>query len=746
MSCSACSASVERVLSKKDGVIKAEVNLIAKTLVCEFDETKISTDEIIKTVEKAGFTATLIEEKNKNVVKFHDTVSAKSAPNEYLSIKFRLIFSVIFLLILMYVSMGHMIGLPLPKFISNELNPVGFAFTQLLLASPILYVNRKFFYNGFKAIKHKASNMDSLVAIGSLSAFLFGIFAIFMMSYGLSTNNPTLVNKYVKNLYFESSAMILTLITIGKTLEEKAKAKTGSAVESLKKLTPKTVNVEVNGSIIEIPIEQVKISDIVVVKSGEYIPVDGTIVDGGAYIDESALTGESVPVYKTVGDKVMSASTFTDGFIKISATAVGNDTTLSKIIDLVSDAGATKAPIARFADKISGIFVPTVSVISLITFIIWLILGKGFETAINYAISVLVISCPCALGLATPVAVTASIGTSAKNGILIKSAEAFEILAKTDTVVFDKTGTITAGVPILSGLYPTEKFDNDYLSSVAISLEEKSSHPLAKAIINGLGEAKKLETKKYSAVLGKGVTAEIDGVKHYAGNEKFLIENNIDTSKESNKAKNLAKDGHSVMWFANENEVIGIITTTDKIKDTAVETVSKIKEYGITVAMISGDNNETVNAIKTQTNIDIAYAGVLPDGKEKIVSSLIDNGKTVAFVGDGINDSPALKKSNIGIAIGDGSDIAIDTAEVVLLKNEPIDTYKSIKIGKKTVKIIKQNLFWAFFYNAICIPLAGGAFSALGIILNPMIAAGAMSLSSLFVVTNALRLTKKIKE
>jgi len=737
MSCSACSSAVERVVGRINGVKKAEVNLMAKLLRCEFDETLVTEDMIITAVSKAGFLATAISKQKKRA----DTNTQGGADN-LPSVKFRLIFSICFLIPLLYVSMGSMIGLPLPKIFSKQDYPLNYALLQMLLATPVLYVNRKFFYSGVRAALHLAPNMDTLVMTGSAVAYLFGVFCIFMISTGLTNGNTEIVTRYVNSLYFESSAMILTLITVGKGLEEKAKNKTGSAIEGLKNLAPDTVTLMKDGKAVVVKASSLSIGDVIAVKNGESIAVDGVIIEGGCYVDESSLTGESIPVYKTVGESVKSASINTDGYILVKATAVGEDTTLSKIIELVKDAGSTKAPVAALADKISGIFVPTVIGIAIITLIVWLAIGSGIETAIIHAVSVLVISCPCALGLATPVAVTASVGASAKRGVLIKTATALELLAKTDLVIFDKTGTLTNGKPKVNGLYPFGITEKELLQ-IAITMEEKNSHPLAKAVVEYAKDVRSLDSENYVSITGKGVKCNINGKHYFTGNLNFIKEQGVTPSPEQlDLANGLYESGNTLLWFCLENAVIGIISVADSVKDETTEAVAEIKAMGVDVAMLSGDNAKVCNAVGERLGINHVYSEVLPDGKEKVVTSSKAGGLNVVFVGDGINDSPALTTATVGIAVAFGTAIAIDSADVVLMNDDLKKVAYSIKKGKKTLRIIKQNLFWAFIYNLLLIPIAAGVFSFIGFNISPMLGALAMSLSSLFVVTNALRLLK----
>ncbi len=738
MSCSACSAAVERVVKRINGVSKAEVNLVAKLLRCEYDESLITDADVIKAIEKAGFSATVIEDKKRpKPVPSEDVVKTGM-----LSVKFRLIFSIAILLPLMYLSMGRMLGFPVPWFMSADKHPLMFALAQLILATPMLYVNRKFFYSGTKALFHRAPNMDTLVMTGSGISYLFSIFAIIMMAYGLEVGDVAKVKRYVDNLYFESSAMILTLITIGKGLEEKAKRKTGSAIDGLKKLSPDTTTIIVGGVEKNVKTSELKIGDLVIVKNGQSVPVDGIITKGNAYINQSAITGESLSVYKGEGDSVISASVCTDGFIVVKATAVGTDTTLSKIIDLVRDAGATKAPIAKIADKISGIFVPVVMAVAVVTLVVWLAIGYNFELALVRAVSVLVISCPCALGLATPVAVTASVGAAARRGVLIKSAGSLELLAKTNTVIFDKTGTLTTGNPKVNELITVEGVSEKMLKSIALTLEVKNSHPLAKAVVSFCDGSEVMEAENYNILNGRGVACTIDGESYATGNLKYMKEIGVDISPLNDEASKLYGGGNTVLWFSKGNTIIGLMSVSDEVKSNAKNAVTNLQEMGVDVAMLSGDNKSACEAVREKLGINFAFSDVLPDGKEKTVADVIDSGKTVTFVGDGINDSPALALAHVGIALGDGTAVAIDTADVVLLNGNIEKVADSVKRGKRTLRIIKQNLFWAFFYNVILIPVAAGVFSFAGIVISPMLGALAMSISSLFVVTNALRLLK----
>lgn len=735
MSCAACSASVERVVGKLQGVESAQVNLLAKILFCKYDETIVDEQAIINAVAKAGFSATPITEQKKEAPK-----EVKAEENTT-NMKTRLILSVVFLIVLMYVSMGHMIGAPLPAFLHGEENGVAFAFTQFLLTLPVIYLNRKFFVVGFKALWNKAPNMDSLVAVGSLAALLYGIFAIYMIAYGIGHNNPEITSKYLSNLYFESAAMILTLVTVGKALEERSKGKTGQAVNKLKDLSVKTAIVERNGVEMEIPAEDILVGDIVTIKPGASVPVDGVVIEGVSAVDEAAITGESIPVDKTVGDNVISATINQNGVLKIRAQKVGGDTTLSQIIKLMEDAGASKAPIARLADKISGIFVPVVMSIALVTFIVWLVLGQTFEFALSCAISVLVISCPCALGLATPVAITVASGRCANFGILVKSAQALETLHLVDTVVMDKTGTLTKGKPEVTDIVCAEGVDEKVLVSLAAGVEQMSEHPLSLAITSYYN-GNLPDVSEFKTVSGKGVMGIIFGRTVLGGNIGFMNDNNINISALEEKANALSNEGKTVMYFAVNGAPLGLIAVADTVRESSISAVNELKAMNIDTVMLTGDSKGAANAIAKKLGIDHVIAQVLPQDKERNIAALMESGKKVAMVGDGINDAPALMRADVGIAVGAGTDIAMDSADIVLMKDDPEDIARAVRFSKKTIRNIKQNLFWAFFYNSLGIPLAAGVFSFWGITLNPMIGAAAMSLSSLFVVTNALRLYK----
>ncbi len=740
MSCAACSASVERVSKRVEGVTNAEVNLLAKTLVveCEKDTPELR-QKIITAVEKAGFTAAPADQKTEEAAIIKD--DKKKEKSEAENMKRRLIASVAILAVLMYLTMGHMVGLPVPRVFHGTENLVVFAFTQLLLTLPIVYLNRKFYIVGFKALWNRSPNMDSLVAVGSAAALIYGVFAIYMIGYGLGHGDLELAKTYGSNLYFESAAMILTLVSVGKFLEERSKNKTGAAVEHLMKLAPDTAIVEKNGVQVEVKTSALQVGDIIIVKPGQSLPADGSIVEGSSSVDESALTGESIPVEKTVGSRVMTASINKTGSFKFRAEKVGGETALAKIIDLVRDAGATKAPIAKLADKVSGIFVPVVMSIAAVTLIVWLILGRSFDFALSRGISVLVISCPCALGLATPVAVTVSVGRLAERGILVKSAEALEILHDTKTVALDKTGTITEGHPSVTDVISENE---DELLTVAAALEASSEHPLAEAIRaytdeKGFAPAK---IDDFSAVPGRGVKAVMNGKNVAAGNIAFMKEiGAVQNDEYASTLDELAKKGRTPMLFAVDEKLAGIIAVADRIKPTSADAISKLHSMNVKTMMLTGDNRLTAEAIAKEAGVDDVTAEVLPQDKERVVDGLRKNG-IVTFVGDGINDAPALTRADVGIAIGSGADIAIDSADIVLMKNDLGDVPTAIDFSRRTIRNIKQNLFWAFFYNTLGIPVAAGVLAPLDITLSPMLGAAAMSLSSLFVVTNALRLYK----
>ncbi len=737
MSCAACSAAVEKAVSRLDGVESAQVNLLANSMVCTYDELKTDPSAVIAAVEKAGFGAAEAAEAGQTSAV--PKAKSKEAPGDgFTAIRTRLWVSVVFLVVLMYVSMGHMIGLPLPHFLHGTQNAVPFAFLQFLLTLPVLYVNRKFYFNGFKALFHRAPNMDSLVAVGSAAAMLYGVIAIFMIGVSLGSGDPETVERYRSNLYFESAAMILTLVTVGKFLEERSKGKTGAAIAKLLDLSPKTATVLRDGEERIVPAEEIVIGDVVLLKPGERIPVDGVVLEGSSAVDQSALTGESIPVTKDEGQAVMSASVNMTGFLKIRATRVGQDTTLARIVALVEEASSSKAPISKLADRVSGIFVPAVMAIAVVAAAAWLIAGRSVEDALNACISVLVISCPCALGLATPVAIMVATGRCAQMGILIKSAEALELLHAADTVVLDKTGTITVGKPSVTDVLECVP---GQLLPVAAALEKKSGHPLADAIVRYAANTATVEVNEFTDVSGKGIRGKIDGRSCFGGSYAYMEELGVDLSAVRAQAREFAESGKTPLFFARETELLGVIAAADTVKDTSAAAIRRLKDDGCEVIMLTGDNETTANAVRKELAVDRVIADVLPQDKERVVRELQNEGRKVIMVGDGINDSPALARADIGIAIGSGADIAVEEADVVLMKSDLNDVPAAIECSRQTMRNIKQNLFWAFFYNTLGIPLAAGALYPIwGITLNPMIGAAAMSLSSIFVVTNALRL------
>lgn len=735
MTCSACSSRVEKCVGKLDGVNTVSVNLLTNSMQIDFDESKLTEEKIADSVTQAGYGMEIPTGKSEKKEEKEDIVE-KNIEN----MKKRTIWSFIFLIPLMYVAMGHMAGLPQPSFLRGDANAVSFALTQLLLCIPVLYINRAYFERGFRSLIHGAPNMDTLISVGSGASLIYGIFAIYRMGYGLGTQNMELVHRYLHDLYFESAVMILALINIGKYLEARSKGKTSEAIQKLMDLAPKTALVERNGQVVEIAAEDMLTGDILQVKPGSSIPADGVVIEGRTSVDEAAITGESMPVEKKEGDTVTAATLNKTGFIRMRAARVGQDTTFSQIIRLVEEASSSKAPIARMADKIAGIFVPTVMGIALLTGIVWLLMGAEFEFALSCAIAVLVISCPCALGLATPVAIMVGTGKGAENGILIKSGEALEITHNVQSVVLDKTGTITEGKPVVTDIISFGMSENKILE-ISAALEKKSEHPLAEAV---LLKAKGMElpnAENFVAIPGKGITAKIQGNIYYAGNQKLMQEQGISSEKALSSMEKLSKEGKTPLILADEKQVFGIIGVADVVKPTSAKAIQELKKLGIQVIMLTGDNARTAKAIQKQLDIDTVIAEVLPQDKEREISRLQEEGKTVAMVGDGLNDAPALARADVGIAIGAGTDVAIESADIVLMKNDLQDVATAIELSKAVIRNIKENLFWAFFYNVCGIPLAAGVlYPVFGLKLSPMFGAAAMSLSSLFVVSNALRL------
>lgn len=735
MSCAACSARVEKAVSKVPGVTACSVSLLTNSMGVEGTA---APETVIAAVQEAGYGASL-----KGAGKAAPSMSEAEAQledHETPKLKRRLLWSLGFLIVLMYFSMGHMMwGWPLPSFYND--NHIAMGLTQLLLTVVIMVINQKFFISGFKSLWHRAPNMDTLVALGSAAAFIYSTYALFAMTDAQVKGDMDDVMKYMMDFYFESAAMILTLITVGKMLEARSKGKTTDALKGLMKLAPKTACILRDGTEVTVPVNQVQKDDVFLVRPGESIPVDGVVLEGSSAVNEAALTGESIPADKAAGDSVSAATVNQSGFLKCRATRVGEDTTLSQIIQMVSDAAATKAPIAKIADKVSGVFVPAVICIALVTTAVWLLIGQSFGYALARGISVLVISCPCALGLATPVAIMVGSGLGAKNGILFKTAASLEETGRIEIVALDKTGTITSGEPKVTDIVPADGGDETTLLRSALALEQKSEHPLARAVLQHCREAGITagDVSEFKALPGNGLTAVLDGVTICGGNLDFIGSRAEVTDKMRAETEKLSESGKTPLFFAAGDRLLGIIAVADVIKEDSPQAVRELQNMGIQVVMLTGDNERTAKAIGAQAGVDQVIAGVLPDGKETEIRRLLQRGK-VAMVGDGINDAPALTRANIGIAIGAGTDVAIDAADVVLMKSRLSDVPAAIRLSRATLRNIHENLFWAFFYNTIGIPIAAGVFIPLGLTLNPMLGAAAMSLSSFCVVSNALRL------
>ena len=745
MTCSACSAHIEKSLSKAEGIRSVNVNLLANNMMVDYDESTLKPSDISRLVEEAGYGAAPADAARQK--------SSRREPPENLTLKEtetkkrQFLRSLFFLVPLFYLSMGTMVGLPVPGWLDGMHNPLAFAFTQFLLTLPILYLNRNYFFTGFKTLWHRSPNMDSLIAVGSSAAMIYGIYIIYQISFAFVAGDHEALMAYSMDLYFEGAATILTLITFGKWLEARSKSKTSEAITKLMDLAPKTATVERSGVEMEIPVEEVVPGDIVVIRPGQSIPVDGVILEGRTSVDESALTGESLPVEKTVDDRVIAATVNKNGSVKFRATRVGDDTTLAQIIRLVEEASSSKAPIAKLADKVAAVFVPTVMTIALIAAIVWLLLGQSFDFALSIGISVLVISCPCALGLATPVAIMVGTGKGAENGILIKSAESLETAHLVNTVILDKTGTVTEGRPRVTDVLPLDGLAADELVSLAAAVEKRSEHPLADAIVQYAAEQGIAfpEAEDFGSAEGQGVRGRVNGVMIHAGNRRLLGALEVDSPELEAEADRLAEEGKTPLFFVREAEgtrtVLGLIAVADVVKPTSRQAIAELKKLGIDVVMLTGDNKKTAEAIRRQTGIDRVVAEVLPQDKEEEVRKLQAEGKKVAMIGDGINDAPALARADVGIAIGAGTDVAIESADIVLMKSDLLDAVAAIELSHAVIRNIKQNLFWAFFYNSIGIPLAAGVlFIPFGLKLNPMFAAAAMSFSSVSVVTNALRL------
>ena len=739
MTCAACSAHVEKAVCKVAGVDGVNVNLLGNSMVVDYDEGATDAGQIIHAVEEAGYGASLPAVKGAAA----QPRPASGMEEEAAGMKRRFLTSLIFLAPLFYIAMGHMMGWPLPAFFHDPGNVFVVALIQFLLTLPIMYINDKYYRVGFKTLWHRSPNMDSLIALGSAAAVIYGVAALFQIAWGLGHGDQARVDKWSMDLYFESAGMILTLITLGKWLETRSKGKTSQAITRLMDLAPKTAAVQRNGVEVEIPVEEVMMGDLVVVRPGGRIPVDGIVVEGSSSVDESALTGESLPVEKGPGDQVAAATINKSGYFVFRATRVGEDTTLAQMIKLVEEASASKAPIAKLADKVAGVFVPVVIGIALVTAVVWFILTQSIESALTAGVAVLVISCPCALGLATPVAIMVGTGKGAENGILIKSAEALETLHTVRTVVVDKTGTLTQGKPAVTDCIPAAGVTEEELLCVAASLEKPSEHPLADAILT---EAEKrniplVPIQDFQALSGRGVRGALHGAPVLAGNRAMLEEAGISLEGFGDRGEALAQDGKTPLYFAEHGKILGVVAVADPPKPTSAAAVRGFRELGIDVVMLTGDNRRTAEAVGRELGVTQVIAEVLPQDKEKVVADLQAQGKRVAMIGDGINDAPALARADVGMAIGAGTDVAIESADVVLMKSDLLDAVTAVRLSKKVIRNIKENLFWAFIYNIIGIPLAAGVwFPITGWQLSPMFGAAAMSLSSVCVVSNALRL------
>ena len=739
MTCAACSAHVEKAVCKVAGVDGVNVNLLGNSMVVDYDEGATDAGQIIHAVEEAGYGASLPAVKGVTA----QPKQVNRMEEEAAGMKRRFLTSLIFLVPLFYIAMGHMMGWPLPAFFHDPGNVFVVALIQFLLTLPIMYINDKYYKVGFKTLWHRSPNMDSLIALGSSAAVIYGVAALFQIAWGLGHGDQARVDKWSMDLYFESAGMILTLITLGKWLETRSKGKTSQAITRLMDLAPKTAAVLRNGAEVEIPVEEVTMGDLVVVRPGGRIPVDGIVVEGNSSVDESALTGESLPVEKGVGDQVAAATINKSGYFVFRATRVGEDTTLAQMIKLVEEASASKAPIAKLADKVAGVFVPVVIGIALVTAVVWFVLTRSIESALTAGVAVLVISCPCALGLATPVAIMVGTGKGAENGILIKSAEALETLHTVRTVVVDKTGTLTQGKPAVTDCIPAEGVTAEELLCVAASLEKPSEHPLADAILTEAEERNipLAPIQNFEALSGRGVRGTLHGVPVLAGNRAMLEEAGISLESFGDRGEALAQNGKTPLYFAEHGKILGVVAVADPPKPTSAAAVRGFRELGIDVVMLTGDNRRTAEAVGRELGVTQVIAEVLPQDKEKVVADLQAQGKRVAMIGDGINDAPALARADVGMAIGAGTDVAIESADVVLMKSDLLDAVTAVRLSKKVIRNIKENLFWAFIYNIIGIPLAAGVwFPITGWQLSPMFGAAAMSLSSMCVVSNALRL------
>ena len=741
MSCSACSAHVEKAVSRVPGVDQVQVNLLQNSMVVEYEDEATDAAAIIHAVEDAGYGAS-VKDAHEPAKKAENDLQKRTA-EEAKKMKHRLGWSIVFLIVLMYISMGHMLGWPLPGILLGHENMMIFALTQLFLTLPIMYLNRKYYENGFKSLFHGAPNMDTLVAMGSTAAFVYSVSRLYVMGYAMGRGETDMAHMAAMNLYFESAAMILTLVTIGKYMESRSKNRTSDAITKLVDLAPKTALVVRNGRETEIPADQVQVGETVIVKPGQGIPVDGVILEGTGTVDESAITGESIPVEKKVGDRVTGATVNRAGYFQMKADRIGEDTTLSQIIRLVEEAGGSKAPIAKLADKVSGIFVPVVITIAVITIIVWLLSGATFSFALASGIAVLVISCPCALGLATPTAIMVGTGRGAEQGILIKSGESLETAHLVDTVVLDKTGTITEGHPAVAAVRMAPGVTEAELLGLAASLEKASEHPLAEAIVRYAEEAgvEVSQATEFAAEAGQGVSGMVSGRKVLAGNQKMMDAQKVILDGMDAEAGKLSEEGRTVLYIAADQKLLGMIAVADPVKKTSAEAIREMEQMGLDVVMLTGDHEKTARAIQKQLGISRVIAQVLPQDKEREVRRLQEEGHKVAMVGDGINDAPALARADVGIAIGAGTDVAIESADIVLMKSDLLDAVTAVQLSRAVIRNIKENLFWAFCYNAIGIPLAAGVFyPLLNWQLSPMFGSAAMSFSSVFVVCNALRL------
>ena len=740
MTCAACSSRVEKSVSALPGMKEVSVNLLKNSMVVDYDNNKLNSSNIIDAVVKAGYGASLQNAKGKTAAQ---TSPADAAKKEYETMKRSVIWSFVFTIPLFYISMGHRMGWPLPGIFLGTENSMIYALTLFLLLLPVVIINSKYYRAGFKTLVHGSPNMDSLIALGSGASLAYGVYALYKIAYGFGHGDLAMVNQFSHDLYFEGAGTILTLITLGKFFEARAKGRTSDAINKLLNLAPKTATVLRDGIETIIPAEEVEKDDILIVKAGESIPVDGILLDGTASVDESAITGESIPVDKQAGDKVIGATINKSGYFKMRASKVGDETTLAQIIRLVDDATSSKAPIAKLADKVAGIFVPIVIGIALIAAVVWLICGASFEFALTIAVSVLVVSCPCALGLATPTAIMVGTGRGATNGILIKSAEALETAHSVQTIIMDKTGTITQGTPVVTDLVPQKGYSKNELLQMGASLEKLSEHPLASAIVE---EARRrglpfLSVDSFEQIPGQGIRGTINGTEYLAGNHKMMTAFSVEDSSMNWMQQQVASQGKTPLFFAADGKLMGMITLADVVKPTSKEAIRTLKDMGIEVVMLTGDHQKTAEAIRKQVGVDRVIAEVLPQDKEREVRRIQESGRKVAMVGDGINDAPALARADVGIAIGAGTDVAMESADIVLMKNDLLDVVGAIELSKATIRNIKENLFWAFFYNVIGIPIAAGCYyAAFGLKMNPMVAALAMSFSSVFVVTNALRL------